>query len=255
MRKISTMISQVAPIDIEQPAESSLLTELKTNFAAFHAGTNQRSALTTEDRQTLDGFNTAAAAYLALAKREAFEDRTWGTGEAPAAAMALPNLIADFVAVSSSDVELQLSGGGDPINTPAIESATVRGVLSRKGDAVLAAIDAAMAAGFERIANSHAARQSMEQRVRYYLSIPAVRALIAAFIAIKSYYGEENSSADFSVSTSTMNALHGVMQHHSFTMAHRGNAVPNPPETAVGMWRRWMPMAAELIAAERREAA
>lgn len=228
------------------PPEESAALALRGALAQFNAGANDRSVLTRSDREALENIKSLCDTYIAAANL-AWSGNEWGSTQMPETiTRELAEGVIEYVRTSAGTMRVEVAHGESSrmVETPAIESATIRGLVARTGAALLVTIDKAIAEGHKRIAAAKAAEQKLTDGVRYWLARPVVRHLVEAMILIMDQkLGEQPFSLNH-----VLDALRQVQIYLRSNDERAGSNPPEPLAVHVGFWRRWMPFARTVLA-------
>lgn len=235
--------------EVEKPAEEAAALALRERFVTFHAGASGRSTLTADDRAVLEEMTLLAKAYSGAAHAAWRSTEEWVSADSmPQSVSLIPSIIDEYVNTTTATVTLPLTSGRN-IEAPSIESATVRGVLVRQGEGVIAAMDGAIACGYTRIAKVADSKARAETRLRYWLGVPVVRSLCVALVAVV------DASADMEESFYNVGGLLETLKQIQMRYKGQHHDAPEPLYVHIGTWRRWLPTAREILKSEQREAA
>ena len=225
--------------EIERPTEEPAALALREAVSAFNSDALTRSALSAEDQTALGALEPLAAAYASAA--EAGWENTqfeWRSGTVPLAVSALPVAVTNYAAMNSATETRTLTSG--EIETPAIESPSVRAMIAKTGAQLIASIDAAIEAGYARVRKTQQHDAALGQRVEYWMGRPVVRALVAAFSALRN---EPVLQPLIQPPTNVLEALRVAM----LTLSHNTEGGPDPLVVTMGRWREWIGKAEEIL--------
>jgi hypothetical protein len=231
---------------VSGPPEEAVALTLRAQVEAFNADAASRRALSDDDRRILDEIGSGAHELYREIRAAWSTEREWVNDEAERLGEEVVGAAADYISTSTSTAELTLSSGlgGTTKKVPvaAIESDAVRALVAQQGDALVRAIDDALAAAHGRIAAVIAAKSRLAAKVDYWLENPAVRSLVVALVAIHEVPGLE--SVDPAVGI--VDSLRRVQLFFS------SHGVPEPLYVFPGAWQKWLPVARERLEATKR---
>jgi len=237
----------------QRPQEEAAALALRTLLAAFRPEIETRRELTNELHTALTAIEDACRDYQSAAG-EAWKSNhapwhnalEWGPTVPPASVTGLTGLVATFRDDHHDTLESSL-GSGRTKSRLAITDPEFRNDLARDCDAILRAIDNAIAAGYARLETARKAEAALRSTVTFWLTHPDVRAAILAVIEYQN--GHPNL-------TMPPKALADVGKLCSlFANGEEIAGRERPAQLFTHAWRGWLPIARELLAEEAKPVA
>lgn len=236
MKKNSATAVEEVPPPIERPPEEAAAIAFREKFEAFHRGVGGRIVMSPEDRDAL----TSAGDAYELYHREARQAWSGGHSDVPEAVTVIATALDEYENTTLGEVKLEL-GDGSSILTPAIESATVRGVLVRRGDEILRMITRAIETGYQRLAKARERDRSLRGRVRFWMGHhPTIKKLIEVIVALF----EEKGNDAWLIANHTLESLR-LLQ--IFNTPKGDDAPVILACSAAGGAREWLSIAKEIL--------
>jgi hypothetical protein len=225
-----------APV-VQTPTEEPAGIALRDALLAFAVGIPNRVTLTDDDRAALGQLTALCGQYLEAATAAWIADAYYPQ-RLPDACQAFAPLLADFVE-DTRGVEVHVFSSGRTVETLAIENPSLRAHFVKFAAEILRQIDAAIAAGQNRLRVESSRREDELQRIKVWLQIEPANLLIRELVVLGALTSEGKPMR--TPLGHTLQAL-GLV----FDRLEDDNTQRLP--IGGSAWRRWLPVAARLLA-------